>query len=47
VLATAISRSSLFLAICSTAGIALALPMARHKMTKTRPVDLAAAAAAR
>jgi EmrB/QacA subfamily drug resistance transporter len=45
-LAAALSRVSLVLAICSAAGIALALLMARHHMRKPKAVDLAAAAAA-
>ena len=45
-LATALSRVSLVLAICSAAGIALALLMARHHQRKPRAVDFAAAAAA-
>ena len=45
-LAAALSRVSLVLAICSAAGIALALLMARHHQRKPKAVDLAAAAAA-
>ena len=45
-LAAALSRSSLFLAICSAAGIALALLMARHYQAKPTVVDRVAAAAA-
>jgi EmrB/QacA subfamily drug resistance transporter len=44
-LATAVSRSSIFLAVSSGAGIALALLMARHRAAKPKAVDLAAAAA--
>ncbi len=45
-LATGLSRSALFLAICSASGIALALLMARHQMRKPKAVDRVAAAAA-
>ena len=45
-LAAGLSRSSLVLAICSAAGIALALLMARHHQTRPKAVDRAAAAAA-
>jgi MFS family permease len=44
-LAAGLSRASLFLAICSGAGIALALLMARHRPSRPTAVDLAAAAA--
>ncbi len=44
-LAAGLSRASLFLAICSAAGIALALLMARHRPSRPTAVDLAAAAA--
>jgi MFS family permease len=44
-LAAGLSRASLFLAICSGAGIALALLMARHRPGRPTAVDLAAAAA--
>jgi MFS family permease len=45
-LAAGLSRASLVLAICSAAGIALALLMARHVQRRPKPVNLAAAAAA-
>jgi MFS family permease len=45
-LAAGLSRASLVLAICSAAGIALALLMARHYQAKASAVDRAAAAAA-
>jgi MFS family permease len=44
-LAAGLSRASLFLAICSGAGIALALLMARHRPSRPTAVDRAAAAA--
>jgi EmrB/QacA subfamily drug resistance transporter len=45
-LAAGLSRASLLMAICSAAGIALALLMARHYQPKPRAIDRAAAAAA-
>jgi MFS family permease len=45
-LAAGLSRASLALAICSGAGIALALLMARHQQRRPQAVDRAAAAAA-
>jgi EmrB/QacA subfamily drug resistance transporter len=44
-LAAGLSRACLFLAICSGAGIALALLMARYRPERPTAVDLAAAAA--
>ena len=45
-LAAGLARSSLVLAVCSAAGIALALLMARHHPRRPQAVDRAAAAAA-
>jgi sugar phosphate permease len=45
-LAAGLSRASLLMAICSAAGIALALLMARHYQPRPRAVDRVAAAAA-
>jgi EmrB/QacA subfamily drug resistance transporter len=45
-LAAGLSRASLLMAICSAAGIALALLMARHYQPRPRAIDRAAAAAA-
>src|SRR4029079_9300960 len=45
-LAAALSRVSLVLAVCSAAGIAVALLMARHHQRKAKAVDRVAAAAA-
>jgi EmrB/QacA subfamily drug resistance transporter len=45
-LAAGVSRASLFLAIVSAAGVALAVLMRRYQMAKPRSIDRAAAAAA-
>jgi hypothetical protein len=44
-LAAGLSRASLFMAIWAAAGVALIVLMRRHRVERTRTVDLAAAAA--